>query len=169
LTFEGKPGETQKTTLFSVRTSVPLRIDSLGPATDGKPSTENWSIWFRDLPVSADTKLFKRSECGSPFTEGINDPGAVGRGFNQLNGYEWRLGGAFHDHLGPFRFYPVSLEEVSFGADDLPTRLVLTGRLQFPLSDSDVEQTDQSNVVQLTFENKAAVIKLPLRLLAVGS
>ena len=149
LEFEAEPGVIQRTTLCTLRQPVGL---SLGPLAG--QAAASWVLWFRDLPAapSGGTLTFDRPATGSPFREGVNDPEAAGRAYNHRNGYEWRLGGPDAGSLGPLDFYPLTLERVTFAADDTVASVVLTGRLQLPVPNLG-EQSDQSNAVRLTFSS----------------
>jgi hypothetical protein len=113
-----------------------------------------WRLWFRDLPVDDSDGFFERFRSGSDDRQGVNDPGASGRRYNFRNGYEWRLAG--HDNrLGPFDFFPLTLEKVKFEAGAVRA-VELTGRLQLPQVDDQGgairrPQAGVSNAVRLSF------------------
>ena len=127
-------------------------------------------LWFKDLPVFADTRMFDRAktlslEAQAKHTD-INDPDALSRTVNALAGYEWRLGVGTADRLSlaGLTFYPLTLEKVQFAQDQIQS-LSMIGRLQLPLAENESELEDLDNAVQLTFTtNPEGILKLTLAL-----
>ncbi|MBD1865215.1 MULTISPECIES: LamG domain-containing protein [Trichocoleus] len=125
--------------LTSTLTSVPL---SLTPDL-------NWQFWFRDLPVKANS--FDRAKVRSQVAQDVNDPDALSRDYNYLEGYEWRLVG---NSLFSLDFFPLTLEKVVFANDQID-EVAIVGRLQLPLPGrKELEQFN--NAVQVTFKRNAS-------------
>jgi hypothetical protein len=146
VTFEENTDSIRPYELLTLRQALRLNVGQLAPPQ------ETMNLWFRDLPIASDApnRIFDRAKTGSPFREGVNDPEAAGRRFNFLNGYEWRLTGPPAMRLGPFDFYPLTLETVEFTGSRVAS-VRLTGRLQLPVPQL-AEQQDQSNAVSLVFK-----------------
>jgi len=133
-------------------------------------TSQNWQIWFRDLPVAASangTSSFERALTHSPLAQDVNDPAAIGADYNVLSGYEWRLStvGAIPTTnptapatnptaVAPLLIhglwaFPLTLERVVTQGDQVH-ELALIVRLQLPLPGrSELEQ--YSNAVRLLF------------------
>jgi hypothetical protein len=125
--------------LTSILAAVPLTF------TPGS----NWQFWFRDLPVK--TNIFDRAQVRSQVAQDVNDPDALSREYNYLEGYEWRLVG---NSLFSLDFFPLTLEKVVFANDQID-EVAIVGRLQLPLPDrKELEQFN--NAVQVTFKRNAA-------------
>ncbi|MCB0271173.1 MAG: hypothetical protein KDH95_23640, partial [Calditrichaeota bacterium] len=99
----------------------------------------SWHIWFRDLPVAADSSIFERSKTVSEFADDINDPEALSRERNYLNGYEWRISEDSNSALIPeyltiynLHFYPLTLEKLALNGDEI-AEIEMIGRIQLPL------------------------------------
>lgn len=113
---------------------------------------DNWQFWFRDLP--AKDKVFELRKIRSPKAEDVNDPEALGRNYNFLQGYEWRLFTQPPTSNQPLSlynldFYPLTLEKVEFDAEQVK-QVEIIGRLQLPLKDrQELEQINSA--VRLTF------------------
>ncbi len=126
---------------------------------------KTWLFWVKDLPAQGSGPFsFERSETLSEARRGVNDPAAEGRDLGHLNAYEWRLGiePVVPDRawlpIGPFRFYPLSLEKAVLTADSSVVSGEFVGRLQLPAWDStpdgqpaDRELGDRDSAVVLTF------------------
>ncbi|HEY9695965.1 MAG TPA: hypothetical protein V6D10_01650 [Trichocoleus sp.] len=91
------------------------------------PGNANWQFWCRDLPVKASS--FDRAKVRSQVAQDVNDPDALSRKFNYLEGYEWRLVG---NSLFSLDFFPLTLEKVVFINDQID-EVRIVGRLQLPL------------------------------------
>ncbi|HEY0734357.1 MAG TPA: LamG domain-containing protein [Herpetosiphonaceae bacterium] len=149
--------------LTSTRMALSLEIDR----------THHWQLWFRDLPIRAGS--FLRDKTASPAAEDVNDPEALAREFNYLNGYEWRLADATTLAKAPpvlalcgLEFFPLKLTQLDV-SDDQVQLVQLVGRLQLPLSAEPIEISDLSNAVQATFVRIAGQLTLDsLQLLAGG-
>ncbi|OQY35731.1 MAG: hypothetical protein B6I38_01365, partial [Anaerolineaceae bacterium 4572_5.1] len=124
--------------------------------------TIEWNFWFRDLPLQDD--IFLRNQIISRFAEDINDPEALSREQNFLNGYEWRLihipdpitNGTPTGYLPIFNlhFYPLTLEQVTVNDQTKTvTEVQIVGRLQLPVLplENDQELADFNNAVRVTF------------------
>lgn len=118
----------------------------------------SWEFWFRDLPVQGTT--FRRDAVRSAKSQDANDPEALSRDFNYLEGYEWRLQpspapSAPADSLKLYGldFYPLMLEQVTLNGDAVQGLQVI-GRLQLPLGKAR-ELTDFASTVRLTFSAAA--------------
>ncbi len=129
-----------------------------------------WQFWFRDLPVATDSGAFDRSATVSAVADDVNDPEALSRERNYLNGYEWRLcdsqsPGSQMSFLKIFNlnFYPLTLENVTIVNDEIMS-IEMIGRLQLPLP-SEKELVDFSNAVRVTFQR--SVINEPLKFSAI--
>ncbi|MBD2074921.1 LamG domain-containing protein [Phormidium sp. FACHB-592] len=106
----------------------------------------NWQFWFRDLPVKASSFDSVRSKVA----QDVNDPDALSRKFNYLEGYEWRLVG---NSLFSLDFFPLTLQKVVFANDQID-EVRIVGRLQLPLPGrKELEQFN--NAVQVTFKRDA--------------
>ncbi|MCA1711833.1 MAG: hypothetical protein LC789_09460, partial [Actinobacteria bacterium] len=123
-----------------------------------------WRLWFRDLPTRAGS--FERAEGTSPAAEDVNDPEALGRAYNHLNGYEWRLADSDPPaddtpalRLCGLEFFPLSLERLDV-ADGVVERVDVVGRLQLPLGRRPTELTELGNVVRATFTVDGAGLAL---------
>jgi hypothetical protein len=144
--LESRTGAPDHVELTSTRTTWNLEIEP----------GHTWQLWFRDLPVRG-TSFQRADNVISPAAQDINDPEALSREFNYLNGYEWRLAEA-----NPLRadvpvlrlcgleFFPLMLERLDLSGDTL-TQIMLVGRLQLPLSDNPSEIADLGNAVRVTF------------------
>lgn len=128
----------------------------------------SWELWFKDLPTTQAAEdsdwTFESKNVQSPQRRGVNDPSAGDPKYIHRTSYEWRLAdGRKSDYLrlGPFRFYPLSLERLVLGAAGSASELSLVGRLQLPLWNGDQlhpawqdeELTDLDSAVTLFFEN----------------
>jgi hypothetical protein len=121
-------------------------------------SASPWDFWFRDLPAvdHGTTSTFDRAASRSIQRRAENNPAALSRTLNHLNGYEWRMGqrGAAPLSLGPLWFYPLSLESAVFDSTGGLTFSVI-GRLHLPYSGvapkTSDEPVNRSNAVKLTF------------------
>jgi hypothetical protein len=125
--------------LTSLLTAVPLTLTP----------DSSWQFWFRDLPVKSST--FDRAKVRSQVAQDVNDPDALSRDYNYLEGYEWRLVG---NSLFSLDFFPLTLEKVVF-ANDRIDEVTIVGRLQLPLPGrKELEQFN--NAVQVTFKRNAS-------------
>lgn len=141
------PEEGKVVDLTTTRSSLALQVDN----------TTLWQFWCKDLPL--ENNNFDRSKVRSGAANGVNDPDALSRSFNYLNGYEWRLANASTQHnnahyltLFNLHFYPLTLDLLKTDGTQV-TELKITGRLQLPLSPQ-VEISDLSNDVQLHFKQE---------------
>ncbi|HEX8825456.1 MAG TPA: hypothetical protein VF794_36430, partial [Archangium sp.] len=132
--------------LTSLLAAVPLRI---GPGL-AAGSEVLWRLWFRDLPVSGGS--FSRARTRSSLAEDVNDPEAGSRGFNHLNGWEWRLepeaSGRYS--ICGLDFYPLTLEKATLVGKEV-RHVELVGRLQLPIEGGG-ESDALTNAVRLTFD-----------------
>jgi hypothetical protein len=144
--LEASAGASDTVELTSTRTAWQLEIEP----------GHSWQLWFRDLPTR--NSSFQRADhVTSPAAQDVNDPEALSREFNYLNGYEWRLaeanlpganGAALR--LCGLEFFPLVLEQLDLAGDTL-TKITLIGRLQLPLNDQPSEIADLGNAVRVTF------------------
>ncbi|MGJ3245290.1 MAG: LamG domain-containing protein [Elainellaceae cyanobacterium] len=157
ITFHRTAEEPQSYVLTSLRHSISLPVGD-----------RQWQLWIRDVPIPTETQTFIRQDVFSSAAEDVNDPEALSRNHNVLQGYEWRLGDPdakqgnggnanggnvstlkalsfFHLH-----FYPLTLERLELNGDRVAT-LELIGRLQLPLSEHGEELEELSNAVRITW------------------
>ncbi|MEZ4747966.1 MAG: hypothetical protein R3C41_18015 [Calditrichia bacterium] len=120
----------------------------------------SWHIWFRDLPIAADSSIFDRSKTVSAFADDINDPEALSRERNFLNGYEWRISDDSNSALIPeyltiynLHFYPLTLEKLALNGDEI-AEIEMIGRIQLPLP-GEKEMVDFSNAAKIIFRRTA--------------
>jgi hypothetical protein len=152
-----------------IKTSVKLHEDkaayeltsTLIPFNLYVTEKDSWQIWFRDLPVQANT--FSRDTVISAEAEDINDPEALSREHNYLAGYEWRLSLPSVQTTQQFSihhltFYPLTLEKVVFENNQVK-QVEMIGRLQLPIK-SGSELENFSNAVRVTFEQVSHQLKL---------
>ncbi|MCB8980784.1 MAG: hypothetical protein H6657_25520 [Ardenticatenaceae bacterium] len=136
VSLDGLPENWQLTT-----TRQPIQLETGGGVS--------WTFWFKDLPILIET--FDRRQVKTPLNEDNNDPEALSRRYNMLNGYEWRLGqmGLPAENLSLFgcRFFPLTLESVQLDEGQLQNCLI-KGRLQLPLATyQDELETGQTTVL----------------------
>ncbi len=139
-------------------TTEPVKLELAGGG--------QWEFWCKDVPIedSAEQK-FIRSEVRSASAAGkdVNDPQALSRTYNYLQGYEWRLSAAEREveqaflYLFDLHFYPLTLEEVELGTGI--KGLKIRGRLQLPIIGF-TEQEHYSNAVELSFVEKEGILSL---------
>jgi hypothetical protein len=125
--------------LTTLLAAVPLELSGAAP----------WQLWFRDLPVAGG--VFQRRATCSPSAEDVNDPEAVSRLFDHLNGFEWRLAPGRYALFG-LEFYPLTLEAVTLAGDEV-VHVELIGRLQLPVAGVG-ELADLANAVRLAFDRR---------------
>lgn len=136
------------------------------PLSDGN----SWSLWFKGLPLEYSSSAFNRSRSNE--NQDINDPEALGKNWNYLQGYEWRLSDGSTNTSGKLNllglhFYPLTLEKVKLNGGQLQ-EVEITGRLQLPLTEAR-EQEHLSNVVKLTFNDDSGSLELNSITLASGA
>lgn len=147
----------------------PAELAAIYLTTTRRPITlraadQEWQLWFRDLPISQSDQTFQRTSLTdragvlSASHQDVNDPEALSRRHDYLQGYEWRLAsaGAVNDPLAvvPLKllgmnFYPLALEVVKVEEQQID-EVQFTGRLQLPLV-NEREREEQLNLVTLTF------------------
>jgi len=122
-----------------------------------------WNFWAKDLPleVTEDAERFDWTSTRSPqampggLDLDINDPEAISRDYNLLQGYEWRLqemrpGNGEYLMLEQLYFYPLRMDTLLMEAGEVQ-QLSIVGRLQLPLNDGGKEQENLNNAVRLRF------------------
>ncbi|MCB9267044.1 MAG: hypothetical protein H6558_18610 [Lewinellaceae bacterium] len=137
------------------------------PLSDGN----NWQLWFKGLPLESGNGAFFRSRpddedaigSRSDKNQDINDPEALSKNWNFLQGYEWRLSDGLANTSGKLdllglHFYPLTLEKVKLDGSQLEV-VEISGRLQLPLTEVK-EQEHLSNVVTLTFNTDSGSLQL---------
>ncbi|ASC70970.1 hypothetical protein XM38_019190 [Halomicronema hongdechloris C2206] len=149
-----------------------------------------WQLWFRDLPVQTldpERGEFRRQDTVSPVAKelhsDINDPEALSRDHNFLNGYEWRLAAEAAPPLDLFglHFYPLTLERVDIQNDQVMV-VEIVGRLQLPLPGQDEKKTpheenanpaselkDLGNAVRLRYQRQTTEGSLELSRVSLDS
>ncbi len=162
--FEETPGTRTTFTLTTLLQTVQLSL----------AGDQAFEFWFRDLPVRPRDRTFHRADpCNSSEHRGASLPEGLSRKFSHLTGYEWRLGHSSADsagpadgtdgkssgtlRIGPFVFFPLSLDTVVFDTDGLITDIAIIGRLQLPLAETgkrELEQVTRHNAVRLVFKKQ---------------
>jgi hypothetical protein len=139
----------------------PVRLwTASAPLSLAATATNSWDFWFRDVPAagSGAASVFDPALGDSVQRRGENNPAALSRTRNHLNGYEWRLGssGASPLPLGPLWFFPLSLGGAKFDAASGLVTASIVGRLHLPFDGKAdpaaiTEPVDNANAVRLTF------------------
>lgn len=136
----------------------------------------SWMLWFKDLPLMVDNQvqIFKRSSTRSVSGQDkdANDPEALSKNYNHLQGYEWRLKDidaakseqTFLDILN-LHFYPLSLLECHY-EDGQMKAVQIRGSLQLPLPGGQAFD-NLNNAVDLHFVLNAGESKLRLESIKV--
>lgn len=113
-----------------------------------KAGNEQWSFWFRDLPLERRPGARLQFERRA-LPHDVNDPEALSSSRNYLQGYEWRLGSVPALSLYQLDFFALTLERVEV-LNQQVEQCVVAGRLQLPVRHRQ-EQEGIENVVKLTF------------------
>lgn len=164
------PTQDAKSATDPAKTEIAIELTSaLSPCALYVSEGQTWHFWFRDLPVRQG--IFDRdfSVSSKAQDKDINDPEALSRDYNFLNGYEWRLAktdqNAETDYLSIFnlRFYPLRLNKVMIDGDNVKEievkEIEIIGRLQLPLINSR-ELEEFSNAVRIIFTHDGENLKL---------